>query len=104
MNSDVSELRLTYPRSKAYKHSESSLAVEQLPKFASKYGDPTHPTVTTSHIGRMSNAMSKETLEERQARKRAKAMQSQNSGGRIKRVLQTVSDLTPIVRPTGLWI
>ncbi|KAL6720077.1 hypothetical protein ACLMJK_001998 [Lecanora helva] len=72
----------------AYNHPESALATETPPKFASKYGDPTHPTVTTSHYGRMSSKVGKESLEERQARKRAKAMEARNSGGRVRRILQ----------------
>ena len=84
--------KLTYFGLKAYKHPESSLAVDTPPQFASKYGDPTHPSVTNGTIGRISTALSKETLEERQARKRAKAMDSRSSGGRVQRILQTVSD------------
>ena len=78
---------------KAYKHPESALAIEKAPQFASKYGDPTHPTVTASTYGRISSAVTKESLEERQAKKRAKALKAQSSGGKVTRILQTVSDL-----------
>lgn len=72
----------------AYKHPGSQLATETQPQFASKYGDPTNPLVTEGYTGRLASAIKKESLEERQTRKRAKAMQSRAT---IKRLLPNVS-------------
>ena len=78
--------------SKAYKHPDSALALERKPDFASKYGDPTHPSVTTGYTGRVSAAVKGESLIDRQARKRAQASQPGSARGAIRRILPTVSD------------
>ena len=79
------------PHIQAYKHPDSALATDTPPQFASKYGDPTHPSVTTSYAGRASAKLKGESLAERKARRRAEAMQSRGLGGTIRRFLPPVS-------------
>ncbi|KAE8441998.1 hypothetical protein EG329_003934 [Mollisiaceae sp. DMI_Dod_QoI] len=72
----------------AYKHPDSALATEK-PEFASEYGDPTHPSVTTNYYGRIACKIEKENLEEYQARKRAHALEVKRRGGGVRRFLQS---------------
>ena len=51
--------------------------------------------MTASTYGHIAAAVSKESLEERQAKKRAKALKAKSSGGKVTRILQTVSCLYP---------
>ena len=97
MVTGVWKSKLICYRSKAYKHPDSALATESRPQFASKYGDPTHPSVMTNYAGRVSAAMKGESLAERQARKRAQALQPGRARGAIRRILPSVSDF-----PEGL--
>ncbi len=83
--------KLTSLSSQAYKHPDSALATETPPQFASRYGDPTHPSVTTSYAGRASAAIKHESLADRQARRRAGAMRSRGLGGTVRRLLPPVS-------------
>ena len=76
---------------KAYKHPDSALATESRPQFASKYGDPTDPSVMTNYAGRISAAMKGESLADRQTRKRAQALQPGRARGAIRRILPSVS-------------
>lgn len=75
----------------AYKHPDSALATETTPTFASKYGDPTHPSVTAGYTGRISAKAKNETLAERQARKKEAALKPGSARGRVARILPNVS-------------
>ncbi|KUJ10558.1 uncharacterized protein LY89DRAFT_740267 [Mollisia scopiformis] len=74
----------------AYEYPDSSLAMQEKPQFASKYGDPTDPSVTTNYYGRIACKIEKESLADRQARRRAKALEVKRRGGGIKRFLHSV--------------
>ena len=84
---------LTIFLKKAYKHPDSALAMQEKPQFASKYGDPTHPSVTTNYYGRIACKIEKESLADRQARRRARALEVKRRGGGVTRLLQNVSGI-----------
>ncbi|TVY14994.1 hypothetical protein LARI1_G006932 [Lachnellula arida] len=73
----------------AYKHPESTLASQEKPKFASKYGDPTDPSVTMNYWGRAACKIQNESLADRQARRRSKALEAKHRGGVVRRLLQS---------------